>query len=44
MKGTKVGPVAVPGDAFMSNLVAVIEGRAGAALKMPFIERAALTR
>lgn len=35
MKGTKHGPVVVPGDAFLSNLMVLIEGRAGPELKMP---------
>lgn len=34
MKGTKHGPVVVPGDAFMSNLNVLVEGRAPA-LRMP---------
>lgn len=35
MKGTRHGPIVVPGDAFMSNLNVVIEGRASAEIKMP---------
>jgi hypothetical protein len=35
MKGTQHGPVVVPGDAFLSNLMVLIEGRAGPELKMP---------
>lgn len=35
MKGTHHGPVVVPGDAFMSNLMVLIEGRATGGLKMP---------
>lgn len=35
MKGTKFGPVVTPGDAFTSNLMALIEGRADKSLKMP---------
>lgn len=35
MKGTKYGPVVVPGDALLSNLIAVIEGRVSAAIQMP---------
>lgn len=35
MKGTKHGPVVVPGDAFLSNMMVLIEGRAGPELKMP---------
>lgn len=35
MKGTIHGPVVVPGDAFLSNIMVLIEGRAGPELKMP---------
>lgn len=35
MKGTKHGPVVVPGDAFTSNLNVLVEGRAHQALRMP---------
>ena len=35
MKGTKHGPIVVPGSAFTSNLVAVIDGRTEASLRMP---------
>lgn len=35
MKGTSHGPVVVPGDAFLSNLMVLIDGRAGPELKMP---------
>lgn len=35
MKGTKHGPVISPGNAFMSNLNVLIEGRAAANLRMP---------
>lgn len=35
MKGTSHGPVVVPGDAFMSNLMVLVDGRAGPELKMP---------
>jgi len=35
MKGTKFGPIVVPGDAFTSNLMVLIEGRADKAIKMP---------
>jgi mono/diheme cytochrome c family protein len=35
MKGTKYGPVIVPGDAFTSNLMVLVEGRADKSLKMP---------
>ncbi len=35
MKGTKHGPMIIPGDPFMSNLVVLIEGRAAPELRMP---------
>ena len=35
MKGTEYGSIIVPGDAFSSNLMVLIEGRADARLKMP---------
>ena len=35
MKGTKHGPIVVPGSAFTSNLIAVIDGRTDASLRMP---------
>ncbi len=35
MKGTRFGSVIVPGDAFSSNLMVLIEGRADVSLKMP---------
>ena len=35
MKGTKHGPIVVPGNAFLSNLNVLIEGRAKPELKMP---------
>lgn len=36
MKGTKHGPIVVPGDAFLSNLNVLIEGRAAPHLRMPY--------
>ncbi len=36
MKGTKYGPVVVPGDAFTSNLNVLIEGRANPGIRMPY--------
>lgn len=36
MKGTKYGPIVVPGDAFLSNLNVLIEGRAARHLRMPY--------
>ena len=35
MKGTEHGKVVVPGDAFLSNIMVLIDGRAGPELKMP---------
>lgn len=36
MKGTRYGRVVIPGDAFSSNLVVLIEGRADPSISMPF--------
>ena len=36
MKGTFYGPIVVPGDAFLSNLNVLIEGRAARQLRMPY--------
>lgn len=35
MKGTSHGAIVVPGDAFLSNIMVLIDGRAGPELKMP---------
>ena len=35
MKGTKHGPIVVPGNAFTSNLMVLIEGRAKQEIRMP---------
>ena len=35
MKGTRHGPVVVPGDAFVSNLNVLVEGRAAKGIRMP---------
>ena len=35
MKGTRHGAIVIPGDAFLSNLNVLIEGRAAPELKMP---------
>jgi mono/diheme cytochrome c family protein len=35
MKGTKYGPVVVPGDSFTSNLMALIDWRASPEIRMP---------
>lgn len=35
MKGTKFGPIVVPGDAMTSNFIVVVEGRADPAIRMP---------
>ncbi len=39
MKGTKFGPIVVPGDPLTSNLNVLIEGRASEALRMPHNQR-----
>lgn len=36
MKGTQYGPIVVPGDAFLSNLNVLIEGRAARHIRMPY--------
>jgi hypothetical protein len=36
MAGTRFGPVVVPGSAFTSNLVVLVEGRAAPEIGMPF--------
>lgn len=43
MKGTRHGPIVVPGDAFSSNLNVLIEGRASPQINMPHA-RKGLTR
>ena len=35
MKGTRYGPVVVPGDPFNSNLIILVEGRADPTIAMP---------
>jgi len=44
MKGTTFGPVVIPGDAMTSNLMALMEGRASASLKMPHSELQNMSR
>lgn len=39
MKGTKFGPIVVPGNALISNLNVLVEGRADPALRMPHGKR-----
>lgn len=39
MKGTRYGPVVVPGDSFTSVLTMLIEGRADPSIKMPHGDR-----
>jgi Planctomycete cytochrome C len=39
MKGTKHGPIVVPGDPFTSNLNVLVEGRASSELRMPHNQR-----
>ncbi len=36
MRGTKYGPIVVPGDAFTSNLNVLVEGRANPGIRMPY--------
>lgn len=36
MKGTKYGPIIVPGGAFISNFNVLVEGRADPSIQMPF--------
>jgi len=43
MKGTKFGPMIVPGDSFGSNLVVLIEGRADESIHMPRSEHGPLS-
>ncbi len=38
MKGTKYGAVVRPGDAFTSNLMVLVEGRADPSIRMPYHE------
>lgn len=35
MKGTRHGPIVVPRNPFMSNLIAVIDGRTDPEIRMP---------
>jgi mono/diheme cytochrome c family protein len=44
MKGTRYGPVVIPGDPLTSTLVMLIEGRADPSLKMPHGDSKPLTR
>jgi len=44
MKGTGFGSIIVPGDAFSSNMMVLIEGRADARIKMPHGGRKELTK
>ena len=39
MKGTKYGPIVVPGEPFTSNLNVLLEGRASSELRMPHNQR-----
>jgi uncharacterized membrane protein len=39
MKGTKHGPIIVPGDSFSSNFNVLLEGRASPQLRMPHNQR-----
>ncbi|MDP6788885.1 MAG: c-type cytochrome domain-containing protein, partial [Rhodospirillales bacterium] len=44
MKGTMFGPIIVPGDAFTSNIMVLLEGRSKFGLKMPFAEERNLSK
>ncbi len=44
MKGTKYGPMIVPGDSLTSNLVILIEGRSDPSIYMPKGEHGPLTK
>jgi uncharacterized membrane protein len=44
MKGTRYGPVVIPGDPLTSALVMLIEGRADPSLKMPHGDARPLTK
>lgn len=44
MKGTKFGPIVVPGDALTSNLMAVLENRTDASIRMPHSNRRDMTK
>ena len=39
MKGTKYGAIVLPGDAFTSNIMVLLEGRASPAIKMPLHQK-----
>lgn len=39
MKGTKHGPIVVPGDPLTSNLLVLVEGRAAPEMRMPHGQR-----
>lgn len=39
MKGTRFGPVVIAGDAFNSNLIVLVEGRAHSSIQMPHGEK-----
>jgi len=44
IKGTKHGPIIVPGDVLTSNLMAVLEGRTDASISMPHNENRPMTK
>ncbi len=44
MKGTKFGPMIIPGDAFTSNLMVLIEGRSRFGIRMPYVDKRDLSR
>lgn len=36
MRGTRFGPVVVPGDVFSSNLVRIVQGQVASQIRMPY--------
>ena len=44
MKGTRFGPMIVPGNPLASNLMAVLEGRTDASIRMPHSDRRDMTK
>lgn len=44
LKGTKHGPIIVPGDPFISNIMVLIEGRSKHKIHMPYIDKRSLSR
>jgi len=44
MKGTRFGPMIIPGEAEISNIVVLIEGRADPSIKMPHKEKRSIAK